>query len=666
LSEVGGSIRGGISYATDLFDSNTVERHAGYLNIMLKAMVDDEHRSITTVDLLPPDERTLLLDTWNATEAPSPERYFHQLFEDEVQRNPHGQALVLGNEALTYQQLNLRANRLAHYLIERGVGPEDRIAICVERSFDMIIGPLAIAKAGGAYIPLDPAYPSARLLTILDDADPKLLLCDAAGRDAIGIGPLSDRSTLELDAPEPAWNTLPDINPEPVQLGLRPDHMAYVIYTSGSTGTPKGVMVEHKHLPNFLTWNARSFQLDTGVRCTVTAGFSFDACVWEIWPPLISGATLLLPPAATNDTASLLKWWCAQDVHFAFMVTPLMSQMLAGESVPPNLRYLLTGGDSLQSIPEKIPPNTKLVHCYGCTENTVVATSGIIGSEDSVPHIGRPIHNMRVYLLDANRQPVPRGAVGEIYIGGTGVARGYLNRPDLTAERFMPDPFNPTHGARMYRTNDLARHLPDGNLAFLGRNDHQIKLRGFRIEPGEIEARIAEHKDVADAIVVARGDSTDKCLVAYVVPNASDTPEGESNADRLIAELRNHLSDSLPDYMVPAAFVILEEFPLTPNGKLDRKALPIPNENSFLRRTYEPPKGPIETALAAIWMDLLRLSRVGRHDHFFDLGGHSLLAVRLLSRVQNEFDVFADIRMLFNHPTLETFSEALLMKAALG
>jgi amino acid adenylation domain-containing protein len=666
LSEVDETIGGSLTYATDLFDRHTIERHVAYLVTMLEAMVEDPRRPVATIDLLGANERALLLDTWNRTTTPYPDRLFHQLFEDQVQRNPHGHALVFGGETLTYQEVNARANRLAHHLIGLGVKPEERVAICVERSFDMIIGPLAIAKAGGAYVPLDPAYPSARLATILDNADPMLLLCDAAGRDALGDKALAAHTLLALDASAPAWGTLPDRNPDPADLGLLPEHLAYVIYTSGSTGTPKGVMVEHRHLPNFLLWNARAFEIDTDVRCTVTAGFSFDACVWEIWPPLIAGGTLLIPPAATNDTTSLLDWWCAQDVHFAFMVTPLMVQMLASGKVPPNLRYLLTGGDTLQHIPERIPPWMKLVNCYGCTENTVVATAGVLRDADTLPHIGRPIYNMRIYLLDAHRQPVPLGAVGEIYIGGIGVARGYRKQPELTAQRFMDDPFDARPGARMYRTHDLARYLADGNLLFLGRNDHQIKLRGFRIEPGEIEARMAEHAGVGECIVIAVGEGVDKRLVGYVVPAEKESMRSQEDAERLVATLRAHLSASLPDYMVPAAFVVLEAMPLTPNGKIDRKALPVPDESAFSRRVYAAPQDPVETALAKIWAELLGRDRIGRHDHFFELGGHSLLAVRLLSRVQSEFEVAADVRMLFNYPTLAQFAEALLIKAAMA
>ncbi|MCK1416703.1 MULTISPECIES: non-ribosomal peptide synthetase, partial [unclassified Bradyrhizobium] len=410
---------------------------------------------------------------------------------------------------------------------------------------------------------------------------------------------------------------------DPRALGLTSRHLAYVIYTSGSTGTPKGVMIEHRGLVNLIAWHVQTFCLQPETCCALTAGLAFDASTWELWTALYNGSTLLLPPrAAAGDSLRLLEWWRDQSLEVAFLITPLATIALEDKLVNPTLEYLLVGGDRLHRMPASLTPPLKLINNYGPTEATVVATSGRLSIENAVPHIGRPIANTRVYLLDGHGAPVPLGAVGELYIGGAGVARGYLNRPELTAERFLADPFSGEVGARMYRTGDLARYLPDGNLEFLGRIDDQMKIRGFRIEPGEIAARLVEHASVRDAAVVACEDrSGEKRLVAYVVTAAEHA--GEAEGTELAGTLRTHLGARLPEYMVPSAFVRLAALPLTPNGKLDRKALPPPEDDAYARAAYEAPRGEIEIALAQIWAELLGLERVGRHDNFFELGGHS-------------------------------------------
>ncbi|MQW84337.1 amino acid adenylation domain-containing protein, partial [Sinorhizobium meliloti] len=479
------------------------------------------------------------------------------------------------------------------------------VAICVERSPAMVVGLLAILKAGGAYVPLDPAYPGERLRQLLDDAGPRLLLCDAAGRAALGAEAIADLSAVDLDTAMPAWADQSADDPDPHALGLTARNLAYVIYTSGSTGTPKGVMVEHQSLVNLTAWHVQTFCPQPETCCTLTAGVAFDASAWELWSALYNRSTLLLPPRpAAGDPLLLLQWWRDQPLDAAFLVTPLAATALEGELVTPLLEYLLIGGDRLQRVPSRLPSPLKLINNYGPTEVTVVATSGQLFS-DAVPHIGRPIANTRLYVLDGHGQPVPFGAVGELYIGGAGVARGYLNRPDLTAERFLADPFSGKAGARMYRSGDLARYLPDGNLEFLGRNDDQVKIRGFRIEPGEIAARLLEHELVGDAAVVAHADAAgDKRLVAYVVAKTTDG-SAEADGAGLAASLRAHLGGLLPDYMVPSAFVRLDALPLTVNGKLDRKALPVPDDDAYARRAYEAPQGEIETLLAGIWAELL-------------------------------------------------------------
>ncbi len=640
----------------------SADRVCGYMQQVLEQLAEAlEHapnRPVRDLDILPAAERTYLLEDLNRTAADYPsERCIHELFEQQVRRTPEAVALVHEDEELSYGELNARANRLAHHLIGLGVRPDQPVAICLERSPAMVVGLLAILKAGGAYLPLDPAYPSARLRQIVEDAAPRRLLCDAAGRAALGPEALVDLTVIDLETATPAWAELPASNPDPRALGLSPRHLAYVIYTSGSTGTPKGVMVEHHSLVNLTAWHVQTFCRQPETCCTLTAGVAFDARAWELWSALSNRSTLLLPPrAAAGDPLLLLQWWRDQPLEAAFLVTPLATTALEDKLINPTLEYLLIGGDRLQRVPSRLPSPLKLINNYGPTEVTVVATSGRLFSDNVVPHIGRPIANTRLYLLDGHGAPVPFGAVGELYIGGAGVARGYLNRPELTAERFIASPF--VEGDRLYRSGDLGRYLPDGNLEFLGRNDDQVKIRGFRIEPGEIAARLCEHAWVRDAVVVARQDRAgDKQLVAYVVcgPEAGSDDEDGSG---LAGALRAHLGGRLPDYMVPAAFVRLEALPLTPNGKLDRQALPAPDDEAYARAGYAAPQGAIETALAEIWAELLGVERVGRNDNFFELGGHSLLAVQLMERLRR-LSLGVEVRTLFARPVLADLAASL-------
>ncbi|MER8562692.1 amino acid adenylation domain-containing protein [Mesorhizobium sp. M0578] len=618
-----------------------VERMTQHLQALLCGVLADAGQPVGRIELLSATERGYLLEELNRTAAPYPsERCIHELFEAQVREAPDRMAVVHKTEELSYGELNARANRLAHHLIGLGVKPDQPVAICLERSPAMVVGVLAILKAGGAYVPLDPAYPSTRLNQVLEDAAPRLLLCDAAGRAALGADAPGQVSVVDLDTATPAWAGLPPSNPDPRALGLTSRHLAYIIYTSGSTGTPKGVMVEHRGLVNLIAWHVQTFCPQPETCCALTAASAFDASAWELWSALYNRSTLLLPPrASAGDSHRLLQWWRDQSLFAAFLVTPLATTALEDNLVNPTLEYLLIGGDRLQRVPSLLPSPLKLINNYGPTEVTVVATSGRIFSDNVVPHIGRPIANTRVYLLDNHGAPVPFGAVGELYIGGAGVARGYLNRPELTAERFIASPF--VEGDRLYKTGDLARYLPDGNLEFLGRNDDQVKIRGFRIEPGETAARLVEHERVRDAVVVAREDRAGQMrLVAYVVCAPQAGAEDEAGAEgqdpgALAGALHAHLGARLPDYMVPSAFVWLAALPLTPNGKLDRKALPVPADDAYARAAYAAPQCEIETALAAIWAELLGLERVGRRDHFFELGGHSLLAVQLLSRASN-------------------------------
>ncbi|MCL8489479.1 non-ribosomal peptide synthetase, partial [Bradyrhizobium denitrificans] len=652
LAEAGGTISGGLEYATALFDRETIERWVGYLVRLLDGMVTDEHAAVDRLPLQDDAERHRVLVEWNATAAAYPQDVcVHELFEAQAERTPDAVAVVHEERRLSYAELNTQANRLAHHLRKLGVKPDDRVAICIERSPEMIVGLLAILKSGGAYVPLDPAYPPERLAFMVQDSAPAALL---AGGGALDVLPVVEAElaasgvpVLDIGADAAQWAEAPAHNLERTETGLAPDHLAYVIYTSGSTGQPKGVMVEHRGLANLVHWHCEAFALHPGTHSSLVAGLSFDASSWEVWPALCCGGVLVVPqPETARDPEALMAWWQTQPLDVSFLPTPMAEFVLSQGLVNRHLRVLLTGGDRLRKLPKALP--FALVNNYGPTETTVVATSGLLGADEAVLHIGRPISNTQIYILDEHGEPVPIGVAGEIYIGGAGVARGYLNRPELTAERFVEDRFSGEAGARLYRTGDLGRWLGDGTIAYLGRNDFQVKIRGFRIELGEIEARLSEHAGVRDVAVIAREDvAGDKRLVAYYVSDAAIGAE----------ELRGHLAALLPDYMVPSAYVHLERLPLTPNGKLDRKALPAPEGTAFAVQAYEPPQGEIEEAVARIWAELLGVERIGRHDNFFALGGHSLLAVTLVERMRRA-GIAADIRTLFATPSLAALAAA--------
>ncbi|MBM7127917.1 amino acid adenylation domain-containing protein [Dyella mobilis] len=627
------------------------------LEQLVDALESAPHTPVRQLDVLPPEERSSLLTTWNRTDATYPQdRCMHQLFERQVQSTPEAVAIVCGDRSLTYAQLNAQANRLAHHLIALGTQPDDRIAICVERRIPMVAGLLAVLKAGAAYVPLDPAYPSERLASILRDAQPRLLLGDARGRQALGEEALASLLVFDPDAGQPEWMTRPDVDPDAEALGLKAGHLAYIIYTSGSTGVPKGVMIEHAQAVNFLHWSGDAFAPKQFAQTLFSTSINFDLSVYECFAPLAWGGTIFL---ADNALALMQK---PLEVSLINTVPSAIGALLDVEAVPPAVRTINLAGEPLKTaLAEKIFANTSVMqicNLYGPSETTTYSTWSCMRRGGPVTEsIGRPIANTRIYLLDAHGQPVPLGVVGELYIGGAGVARGYLNRPDLTAERFLDDPYSPHADARMYRTGDLARYLPDGNLEFLGRNDHQVKIRGFRIELGEIEARLAEHPQVREAVVLAREDVPgDKRLVAYVTVN-----DAGSEASKLIASLRAYLSSRLPDYMQPSAFVALATLPLTPNGKLDRGAFPAPDHEAYALHAYEPPQGEVEEELAAIWEELLGVDRIGRHDDFFESGGHSILAMRLLNYVENAFDITVNLSTLFGNSKLSAFAEQVLL-----
>ncbi|OCK60431.1 non-ribosomal peptide synthetase [Bradyrhizobium sp. LMTR 3] len=657
LGEVDGRIVGALNYAAALFDEATIRRHRDYLLVLLRAMVADADQIVDRIDIVGQEERKLVLDTWNETAAPFPsERCIHELFAEQVRTAPEATALVHESIRLSYGELDAKANQLARHLIALGVGPDQPVAICLERGIAMVVSLLAVLKAGGAYLPLDPAYPAERLRQIVEDAKPRLLIADSDGR---AIFANVACKIVDLDACAPAIAALTASDPGDLVTGLTSRHLAYIIYTSGSTGRPKGVMVEHRGLVNLALAQGGLFEVSRRSRVVQFASFSFDASTWEIVMALCSGAELfLVGPRQHRNTSELLDFLADNAITHATL-PPAMLQGRDDLDRLASLRVLVLAGELPKAeLIRHLPASVAVFNGYGPTETTVCATSWLrpAGFDGDVVPIGRPLPNTRTYLLDRFGAPVPLGATGEIYIGGAGVARGYLNRADLTAERFVRDPFIGDANARMYRSGDLGRYLPDGNIAFLGRNDHQVKIRGFRIELGEIEFRIHEHAGVTDAVVLApRDHSGDPRLVAYV---AAKDDGVKRDAGEFAAAMRNHLRERLPDYMVPSAFVRLDTLPLTPNGKVDRKALPAPEDDAFARRSFEPPQGETEEIVAKIWTELLGVDRIGRNDHFFELGGHSLLAVRMLERLQRH-SLRADVRALFANPVLADFVASL-------
>ena len=619
------------------------------LGSLVHALEQAPDTALHALDVLPPDERRMVLGQRDALAPDAPPAHcLHAAFEAHAARDPGAPALILGNERLDYGELNRRANRLAHFLIARGLQRDERVAIFMDRSFDALIGMLAVLKAGGAYVPLDPAYPRERLHYMLADAAPRAVLtvrslCDALPPGQPGVVAL-DQDGLAADCA--------DTDPDRDALGLRPHHLAYVIYTSGSTGQPKGVMIEHRQVSAFLHGLADGYRLGPGDRALQFASLSFDASVEECFGALCSGAALVLRDDAwLSDAATFWSHCREHGITHAGVATAFWHQLGAEHfgDIPDTVRYVVIGGE--KANPELLArwfhdgrARPSLINSYGPTETTVDATMLAATGDPDRPHaIGRPLRHVRAYVLDTHGQPAPIGVVGELHVGGAQVARGYLDRPELTAERFIASPF--VAGDRLYRTGDLVRWHADGSLDYLGRNDFQVKIRGFRIELGEIEARLVAHAQIGEAVVVALDQgSGDLRLVAYVTAAEGQAPE--------IAALRAHLSATLPAYMVPAAYVLLDRLPVTANGKVDRRALPAPDMHDYARREFEAPSDELETALAELWADTLKRDRIGRRDHFFELGGHSLLAVTMLSRMRGALSLDVSLKDIFAHPVL--------------
>ncbi|CAM8829001.1 amino acid adenylation domain-containing protein [Burkholderia pseudomallei] len=668
LQEAGDDIVGHLNYASALFDESTVRRYVTYWRRLLEGMTaGPANVSVARLPLLDEAERKQVVYEWNATERDYPiEQCIHQLFEAQVDRKPEAIALTFDGQRLSYAELNARANRLAHYLQARGVGPDRLVALCAERGIEMVVGLLAILKAGGAYVPLDPSHPPERLRRMLDDTNPVAVLVDDIGADALAsfeshVAARSPRVHLSRDIAQ--WRACSPANP-PTPRERAARRLAYVIYTSGSSGEPKGVMNEHRGVVNRLWWMQQTYALDERDAVLQKTPFSFDVSVWEFFWPLMSGARLVIAkPEGHKDPAYLSELIDRERVTTLHFVPSMLQAFLEDEGAARgcgSVKRVMCSGEALPpSLVKRFYrclPDARLHNLYGPTEAAVDVTAWACDAEEggaSVP-IGRPIANTRIYVLDEYGQPVPRGVAGELYIGGVQVARGYLNRPELTRERFVDDPF--VAGGRLYKTGDLARWRTDGSLEYLGRNDFQVKIRGFRIELGEIEAQLAKVAGVREAVVLAREAAPDtKRHAASNENSASNSGEkrlvayytGDADATALRAQAAQHL----PSYMVPSAYVRLDAWPLTPNGKLDRHALPAPADDAYARAEYEAPQGAKEEALAAIWKDLLPVERISRHDNFFELGGHSLLAITLIEHMRRA-NLHADVTTLFTAPTL--------------
>ncbi len=576
------------------------------------------------------------------------ERLVPELIAAQAARTPDDRALIAGCKVLTYRELDSRANQLAHYLRTMGVGPEVLVGVWLERSVEFVIAALAIMKAGGAYLPLDPATPKVRLGAILCDSQVSVCITT---RKMSELMPAGDWGVLSIDAD---WDAISRHSSTSPEVTLTSANLAYVIYTSGSTGEPRGVEITHASLSNLSVWHREAFGVTSHDRSTQLASPGFDAAVWEIWPYLISGASLYIAERFTIASPTALRdWLISERITISFVPTALAERLIKlAWPQRTSLRLLLTGADTLRRYPTPDLPFT-VVNNYGPTECTVVATSGAVpaGSHSELlPPIGRPIANTKIYILNPNQKQVPVGVPGELHISGDCVARCYRNRPDLTVQKFIPNPFTADPASRLYRTGDLACYLPDGQIAFLGRMDEQIKIRGYRVEPNEIAVALEKHPTVQDCVIVSRDDvSGEKVLVAYIVP----MPNSQLND----GDLRVFLATLLPPYMMPSLFVRLDSFPVTSNGKIDRSALPPADAfNTVRQRSLVAPRTPVEERVALILCPLLQLSKISVEDNFFMLGGHSLLGTQLIARVRDTFGVEITLRALFDSPTVSGIS----------
>ena len=635
----------------DLFDETTIARMSGHLQTLLKGIVDNPSQRISELPILTQAERHQLLVERNATQVAYPrDTCLPQLIEDQVERTPDAVAVVYKDTQLTYRELNARANQLAHYLRQLGVGPDALVGLYVERSLEMVVGLLGILKAGGAYVPLDPTYPDERIAFMLTDAQAHVLVTQ---QHLTAYLPAHSAQVVCLDADAPIVAQQSETNPVPVATS---DNLAYVIYTSGSTGRPKGVQILHRALVNFLISMRQQPGLTAEDVLLAVTTLSFDIAALELFLPLIVGAHIVMASRDVVANGAALAELLESSRATVMQAAPVTWRILlaAGWQGNPRLK-ILCGGEALprELARQLLAKVGSLWNMYGPTETTIWSTVCKIEPADETISIGCPIANTSLYLLDTHLQLVPDGVPGELYIGGDGLARGYLYRPELTAERFISHPFSDESGARLYKTGDLARYLTNGTIEHLGRLDFQVKLRGYRIELGEIEAILSQHPSVQQAVVIVREDVPgDKRLVAYVIPNQEQTAT--------ISDLQKHAMKQLPSYMVPSVIVLLETLPLTPNGKVDRKALPAPDSSRTLAPdTFVAPTLPIHHQLIQLWEELLDVRPIGIRDNFFYLGGHSLLAARFVARVEEVFGKKLSLATLFACPTIEQLAHAL-------
>jgi pristinamycin I synthase-3/4 len=655
LTETDEGLQGSLEYATDLFEPATITRFVEQYERVLHAIVANPQQQIGAIELLSAAEREQMLHGWNATEHAVAEQTVVDLFEAQVEKNPAATAVVFEEQTLTYAQLNERANRLAHYLRELGVEIETPVAILAERSLEMLVGLFAVMKAGGSYVPLDPSHPAERLQYILDDCGASVLLVQDQAPPQLRI----DGTVVSLERDR---DRIEACHGSSLDVDIRLEHRAYILYTSGSTGRPKGVMVEHRNLTNYVE-SAKGFLSSRPLDAAIHSPISFDLTNTSLYPPLMRGGAITLVPVSSETDLERLARELDSNPDSLVKLTPSHLRALVDLCKGSATGRLVTvsGGEPLtRSVVEewrRLFPQAIMINHYGPTETTVgVCTYGLpdVLAFESIP-IGRPIWNTQVYVLDGRLRPVPVGVSGELYIAGAGLSRGYLGRPDLTGERFIACPYGDP-GSRMYRTGDVARYGADGHLEYLGRADDQVKIRGYRIELGEIESALRSHASVAQGVVVVREDEPgDKRLVAYVVP----ATEAKIDAQ----ELRSHLAQSLPDYMVPSAFVEMESLPLSPNGKLDRKKLPAPEWQS---NNYEEPQGETEQIIAQIFAEVLKLERVGREDNFFEVGGNSLLGTRLFSHLRQKLQVELPLRTLFQTSTVKGLAERIAENAEIS
>ncbi|MFY0570585.1 non-ribosomal peptide synthetase [Archangium lansingense] len=653
VADLGETLELQLVHDTGRFDTATIDRMLGHLRVLLEGMVAHPERRLRELPLVTEEERRQLLVEWNDTTRPFPrDACLHEVFEAQVARTPDAVAVEAESARLTYRELDRRANQLAWHLRSLGVGRGAIVGLCLERSPETVVGVLGILKAGGAYLPLDPAYPRERLAFMLDQARVSVLVTQRPLAELLPTGGErrvlmdEDREKLAALREEP-----------PPSAGIGPMDLAYVMYTSGSTGRPKGVCVPHRGV---MRMAMDTGYFETGPRETflLLSPISFDTSAFELFGSLLHGAKLAVCPPHMHSLEELGRVLERFAVTTLWLTAPLFDQMVAYHpEALDSVRQVLAGGDVIPPgrVRERLSRAGWVINGYGPTESSTFTTCYVMkepGQVERTVSIGRPIANTQVYLLDGQLQPVPVGVPGELYIGGDGLAAGYLHRPELTAERFLPNPFGHEPGERMYRTGDIARYLPDGRIEFLGRADHQVKIRGFRIETGEIESRLLEHPSVKEAVVVAREDVPgDRRLVAYVVPGAGHSPEAET--------LRAFLSEQLPAHMVPSAVVVLDVLPLSPNGKVDRKALPVPAGARAPETHPTAPRDAVELRLVELWEELLNVRPVGIDQSFFALGGHSLLAMSLLSQVSKRMGRTLPLSVLFTHPTVERLAELL-------